>query len=54
VSQLNVDANPEIIDELRPGVVIRTVWRAATPRRWLPDLYRQIIDSTGTVGGGSG
>lgn len=50
VSRLNVDANPEIINELR-------TWRGDSIglegrhlQEVLPDLYRQIIDSTGTVG----
>jgi putative transposase len=50
VSRLKVNANPEIIDELR-------TWRGDTIdlegrhlQEVLPDLYRQIIDVTGTVG----
>jgi len=50
VSRLNVDANPELIDELRKwrGDAIDLEGRHL--QEVLPDLYRQIIDSTGTVG----
>jgi IS4 transposase len=50
VSRLNVDANPEIIDELRTWCGDTIDLEGRHLQEVLPDLYRQIIDSTGTVG----
>ncbi|UOO93822.1 IS4 family transposase (plasmid) [Halococcus dombrowskii] len=50
VSRLNVDANPEIIDELRTWCGDTIDLEGRHLQEVLPDLYRQIIDVTGTVG----
>ncbi|WP_343750087.1 IS4 family transposase, partial [Halococcus dombrowskii] len=50
VSRLNVDANPEIIDELRTWCGDTIDLEGSHLQEVLPDLYRQIIDSTGTIG----
>jgi putative transposase len=50
VSRLNVDANPEIIDELRTWCGDTIDLEGTHLQEVLPDLYRQIIDATGTVG----
>jgi len=50
VSRLNVDANPEIIDELRTWCGDTINLEGTHLQEVLPNLYRQIIDATGTVG----
>jgi len=50
VSRLNVDANPELIDELRTWRGDAIDLEGAHLQEVLPDLCRQIIDATGTVG----
>jgi putative transposase len=50
VSRLNVDANPEIINELRTWCGDTIDLEGTHLQEVLPDLYRQIIDTTGTVG----
>ena len=50
LSRLNADANPEIIDELRTRCGDTINLESRHLQEVLPDLYRQIIDSTGTVG----
>jgi putative transposase len=50
VSRLNVDANPEIINELRTWCGDTIDLEGTHLQEVLPDLYRQIIDATGAVG----
>ena len=50
MSRLNVDANPEIIDELRTWCDDTINLEGRHLQEVLPDLYRQIIDARGTVG----
>jgi putative transposase len=50
VSRLNVDANPEIIAELRTWCGDTIDLEGTHLQEVLPDLYRQIVDATGTVG----
>jgi putative transposase len=50
VSRLNVDANPAIINELRTWCGDTIDLEGMHLQEVLPDLYRQIIDATGTVG----